>query len=69
MGNAYVTGETNSTDFPTANPLQGSSAGGRDAFVAKLNADGSALVYSTYLGGGGDDLGLGIAVDTAGQAL
>ena len=49
-----------STDFPTVNPLQGtshSSGGYGDAFVAKLNAAGSALVYSTYLGGSGDDYG------------
>ena len=68
-GNAYITGSTNSTDFPTVNPLQRANAGGDgDAFVAKLNPTGSALVYSTYLGGGGQDAGLGIAVDTSGNA-
>jgi hypothetical protein len=67
-GSAYVTGGTNSTNFPTANPLQAASAGSPDAFVAKLNATGSALVYSTYLGGGGNDFGSAIAVDTAGNA-
>ena len=58
-GNAYVTGWTASTDFPTANPLQATNAGGAyDAFVAKLNPAGSALVYSTYLGSGAHaDLG------------
>lgn len=61
-GNAYLTGITNSTDFPTASPLQG-NRGGNDAFVTKLNSTGSALVYSTYLGGNGEDRGLGIAVD------
>ena len=50
-GNAYVTGYTVSTDFPTATPFQPSSGGNYDAFVTKLNASGSALVYSTYLGG------------------
>jgi len=68
-GNAYVTGYTASTNFPTANPLQASNAGGvSDAFVAKLNAAGSALVYSTYLGGSSEDWGNGIAVDSAGNA-
>src|SRR5208337_3598985 len=49
-GNAYVTGLTVSTDFPTVNPLQGSneSPGNGNAFIAKLNKSGSALVYSTY---------------------
>src|ERR1019366_1036278 len=67
-GNAYVTGVTNSTDFPTMNPLQPANGGGYDAFVAKINPAGSALVYSTYLGGSGDDWGNGIAVDGAGNA-
>jgi hypothetical protein len=63
-GDAYVTGETTSTDFPTMNPFQPTCAGGcYDAFVAQLNAAGSALVYSTYLGGSGLDGGIGIAVD------
>jgi hypothetical protein len=67
-GSAYVTGETGSTDFPTVNPLQASLAGGSDAFVTKLNPAGSALVYSTYLGGSDDDQGNGIAVDSSGSA-
>jgi len=68
-GNVYVTGQTTSTDFPTANPIQASFGGGiGDAFVAKLNATGSALVYSTYLGGSGRDDAGGIAVDTADNA-
>jgi len=68
-GNAYVTGRTYSTDFPTMNPLQAASAGPADAFVAKLNPAGSAFVYSTYLGGSGSyDAGNGIAVDNAGNA-
>jgi len=68
-GNAFVTGWTSSTDFPTQNPLQGASGGRYDAFVAKLNATGTALVYSTYLGGSGYDYGNGIAVDGAGNAF
>ena len=69
-GNAYVTGYTGSTDFPTMTPLQpaNSSGGDYDAFVAKLNPTGSALVYSTYLGGSGWDFGQGIAVDSSGNA-
>ena len=70
-GNAYVTGYTKSTDFPTANPLQANcitAATCDNAFVAKLNPAGSALVYSTYLGGSSYDYGYGIAVDGAGNA-
>ena len=69
-GSAYVTGVTSSTDFPTASPLQAANGGGveGDAFVTKLDPTGSALVYSTYLGGSGDEDGRGIAVDAAGAA-
>ena len=67
-GSAYVTGLTFSTNFPTASPIQAAKAGDFDAFVTKLNAAGSALVYSTYLGGSGFDWGHGIAVDSAGNA-
>jgi Beta-propeller repeat len=61
-GNVYVTGNTNSTDFPTKHPIQATSGGGFDAYVSKLNASGSRLVYSTYLGGSSDDYGRGIAL-------
>ena len=68
-GNAYVTGFTFSTNFPTtAGAFQTTNGGGTDAFVTKLNAAGTALVYSTYLGGSGNDDGHGIAVDSAGNA-
>jgi len=68
-GNAYVMGDTESADFPLASALQGAFGGGTDdAFVAKLNAAGSALTFSTYLGGSGIDLGAGIAVDSSGNA-
>lgn len=78
-GQAYVAGFTNSLDFPTAGPLQGSNGGGAcgttaypapcyDAFVAKLNASGSNLVYSTYLGGTGDDFSTSITADSSGNA-
>jgi hypothetical protein len=69
-GNAHITGKTASTDFPTVNPFQpGFGGGGDDAFVAKLNPDGSALVYSTYLGGSGSEGNLSrIALDSSGDA-
>src|ERR1039457_599709 len=66
--NAYVTGLTQSTDFPTMNPLQRVNGGGYDAFVAKINPTGSDLVYSTYLGGNSFDRGYSIALDSAGNA-
>ena len=75
QGNAYVTGQTGSVNFPTANPIQQMKAGEfpecfvcTDAFVAKLNRTGSALVYSTYLGGGEDEDGETITVDKDGNA-
>jgi uncharacterized protein (TIGR03437 family) len=70
-GNAYVTGTTESKDFPvTPGVFQGvlTATVGGNAFVAKLNAAGSAFVYSTYLGGQGSDSGNAIAVDPAGHA-
>jgi hypothetical protein len=67
LGNADVTGWTLSTNFPTVNALRPSFGGGADAFAAKINASGSALVYSTYLGGNGGDFGYGIAVDSSGN--
>ncbi|MDA2931371.1 SBBP repeat-containing protein, partial [Acidobacteria bacterium AH-259-O06] len=67
-GNIYVTGQTESDDFPTANPFQGTNAGGRDAFVAKLDPSGSSLIYSTYLGGKDTDVGRAIAVAPDGSA-
>jgi hypothetical protein len=67
-GNAYVTGQTTSLDFPTTSgAFQPVLAGSFDAFVAKLNPSGSGLVYSTYLGGNGLDWGNGIAVDAYGN--
>ncbi len=77
-GNAYVTGVTDSTNFPIPSLTISNRISGKgefyfdlhkyDAFVAKLSPDGSQLVYSTYLGGDGQDEGLGIAVDAAGCA-
>ena len=65
-GSAYLTGTTYSTDFPTQTPLQGSLLGNANAFVAKLNPAGSALVYSTFLGGSSTDESNGIAIDSSG---
>ncbi|HEY6352370.1 MAG TPA: SBBP repeat-containing protein [Candidatus Angelobacter sp.] len=71
-GSAYVTGNTDSPDFPLMNPVQSVFAGGSniggDVFVSKLTPDGAALIFSTYLGGSSEDIGLGIAVDRAGNA-
>jgi hypothetical protein len=68
-GAAYVTGNTNSTDFPLKNPIQGSPGDPGlllgDVFVSKLSADGSSLLLSTYLGGNGSDLARGISLDPA----
>ncbi len=68
FGTVYVTGDTRSTNFNTVSPLQTGNRGGLDVFVSKINNFGSALTYSTYLGGSGEDLGLSIALDTAGNA-
>jgi len=68
-GFAYVTGLTQSIDFPTANPYDGSYNGYEDVFVTELSTSGNSLVYSTYLGGSSsDDRGYGIAVNGSGNA-
>jgi len=65
-GNAYVTGETQSTNFPGAsNVLRGA----QDAFVTKIASDGSTLIYSTYVGGSSADSGDSIALDASGDAF
>ena len=66
FGYIYITGSTSQTDFPTVNPLQASLAGGEDVFVAKLTPAG-AVVFSTFLGGGSQDVGEAIAVDSGGS--
>lgn len=69
QGNAYVTGTTESLDFPTVNPISASrGAQYSDAFVAKLSPGGTGLLYSTYLGGSSVDVGRAIGVDAAGHA-
>lgn len=67
-GNAYLTGNTQSADFPAVNALQTTLHGTADAFVAKLNAAGTLLAYSTYLGGNAVDTASGIAIDGNGNA-
>ena len=68
-GNAYVTGGTNSGNFPTTSGAYHSAiASGNDVFVTKIDPSGSRLVYSTYLGGIGNESGNGIAVDALGNA-
>jgi len=62
---AWVTGRTSSSDFPTLDALDSSLGGNQDAFVTKLNRPGGGLSFSTYLGGSGTDVGVGIAVDSA----
>jgi hypothetical protein len=66
LGHAYVVGNTNSGNFPTRNPIQTANAGGQaDVFVTKLSGTGTALIFSSYLGGSGADRGYGIAVGPA----
>jgi hypothetical protein len=69
--NIYVAGQTNSSDFPTALPVQAhrASTSGNDAFVAKLASNGSGLAYSTYLGGSGDQEAFAVATDSTGDAF
>lgn len=76
--NAYVTGTTLSTDFPAVKPFQNALSGGSDAFITEVNTSGAGLVYSSYLGGDGDEnydastgsfFGGGIAVDPSGEAF
>ncbi len=71
-GNAYVTGHTRSSDFPTLDPYQAVYHGGYyygdDVFVTKLSSSGASLIYSTYIGGELGDWGCGIAVDRGGNA-
>lgn len=67
-GNVYLTGYTNSTDFPVKNAFQSSLNGLQDAFVTKLSPNGNNIVYSTYLGGSLTDMAKGIAVDASGSA-
>jgi hypothetical protein len=65
-GSAYMTGSTTSSDFPAVGTLQG-YVDGEDVYISKLSPDGSALLYSTFLGGEGHDKGRGIALDSSGR--
>ena len=68
-GSAYVTGQTQSADYPTTpGAFDRTLDGGADAFVTKLNTSGSALAYSTFLGGTDFDGASDIAVDGSGSA-
>lgn len=67
-GNIYIAGQTGSSNFPVSNPYQANLAGPTDAFIAKLNATGTALVYSTYLGGSEGDVAYGVRVHYPGKA-
>ena len=73
-GNIYLAGSTTSPDFPVQNALQSVSGGNEDAFIAEFNSAGSALVFSTYLGGSGGTLGMpeeagGIAIDSSNNII
>jgi hypothetical protein len=67
-GNIYLAGQTDSPNFPTKNAYSTASSGFLDAFIAKFGPFGTNLLYSSYLGGGGDDSGNAIAVDNNGNA-
>ena len=64
QGCAYVTGKTDSSNFPTINGYDDSYNSGEDCFVAKLSSNGSELLFSTYIGGSGDDVAFCIALDS-----
>jgi hypothetical protein len=67
-GNVYIAGTTTSANFPLSSPFQGTTGSARDGFVSKLNSGGTALIYSTFLGGAADDWANAIAVDGSGAA-
>jgi hypothetical protein len=66
-GNVYVTGTTESSNFPTANPLYGANNGNGDVFVTEINPIGTKILYSTFLGGTQADVGQAIQVTTSGN--
>ncbi|MGY5874755.1 MAG: SBBP repeat-containing protein [Candidatus Thorarchaeota archaeon] len=67
--NILLTGHVGSTDFPTVNAMQPTNAGREEAVITKMSADGQSLIWSTYLGGSLDDLGLELAIDTDGNVI
>ncbi len=68
-GNVYVAGSTTSADFPTANPVQATYAGQLEGTVSMLNSTGTALTFSTYLGGSADEQCFGVALDVGGNPI
>jgi hypothetical protein len=66
-GNAYATGQTASSDFPVLSPLQAAKHGTGDVFLTEINPQGTALVFSTFLGGSGEQLADNVAIDHAGN--
>ena len=66
-GNAYITGQTRSLNFPIANAVQNTIGGDADVFITQLNSDGSDLIFSTYYGGVDGDIGNGIAINDVGD--
>ncbi len=66
-GDAFITGSTLSTDFPTVSPVQGANAGEKDIFISKFDVAGTELDYSTYVGGSGDDVANDIMLDNLGD--
>jgi hypothetical protein len=69
-GNTFIIGRTGSTNFPTTPGAYQTNygGGGYDVFVTKLNSTGSSLIYSTFIGGNGDEFGNSIAIDASGKA-
>ena len=65
-GNVFVTGSTTSPDFPLASPLYGTKSTSEDVFISKLSADGTQLIYSTFLGGNDSDVAKGLSVNSTG---
>jgi hypothetical protein len=65
----FVTGSTSSSNFPVVNPYQGAYPGSFNAFLTKISADGSSLLYSTYLGGNGSDIPSSVAIDSSSDVL
>ncbi len=68
-GNAFVTGDATSSDFPVVNAYQSTLSGSTDAFLVKFSADGSSIIYSTYLGGSNSQFANSVSVDPAGEAV
>jgi YHS domain-containing protein len=66
-GIAFITGDSHSADFPTVNPYDGSLDGVTDIFISKISEEGDSLLYSTFLGGNGNDYGIGIVLDNLGN--